>query len=60
MIINAFQRGSVVYVYGRHKRLLGSYNGDLQNHTKNTVSIKRGNVVYVYDFEGNQVDSYNY
>lgn len=41
MIITAVQKGSMVYVYGEHNKLLLTKSGELHGYTGSSVSVKR-------------------
>ena len=59
MIITAIQKGSTVYIYGEHNRLLFTKNGDLHGYTGSSVSVKKGNTVYTYNDRGSLVSTHN-
>ena len=59
MIITAIQKGSTVYVYGEHNRLLFTKSGDLHGYTGSSVSVKKGNTVYTYNDRGSLVSTHS-
>lgn len=59
MIITAVQKGSTVYVYGEHNRLLFTKSGELHGYTGSSVSVKKGNTVYTYNDRGSLVSTHN-
>lgn len=59
MIITAVQKGSTVYVYGEHNRLMFIKSGELHGYTGSSVSIKKGNTVYTYNERGSLVSMHN-
>ena len=62
-ITTAVQRGSFVYVYNEHGRVICSLpagsapNDGLKGYTGSSVSIQRGPFIYVYDENGHQMQS---
>ena len=59
MIITAIQKGSMVYVYGEHNRLLVTKSGDLHGYMGSSVSVKKGNTVYTYNDRGSFDSTHN-
>ncbi len=59
MIITAVQKGSMVYVYGEHNKLLLTKSGELHGYTGSSVSVKKGNTVYTYNDRGSLVSMHN-
>lgn len=59
MIITAIQKGSMVYVYGEHNRLLFTKSGELHGYTGSSVSVKKGNMVYTYNDRGSLISTHN-
>jgi hypothetical protein len=55
----AIQRGSLIYVYDEHGRLLTTIlAGDgLQGYTSGTVSVRRGSLLMTYDGQGRRRSS---
>lgn len=59
-IVNAVQRGQVIYVYGEKGRQIftvpaghGPDDG-LKGYTSASVNVRRGNAIYTYDERGRQ------
>lgn len=57
-IMNVVQKGSTIYVYGEHNRVLytksaGSRPGDgLKGYTSGSVNIQSGPTIYTYNERG--------
>lgn len=59
MIITAVQKGSMVYVYGEHNKLLLTKSGELHGYTGSSVSVKKGNTVYTCNDRGSLISTHN-
>lgn len=60
---NAVQRGSLVYAYDEHNRLIftrssgnGPHDG-LKGYTSRTLNIRIGSMIYTYDARGKEISS---